>query len=58
MNAKAENSTKAPNPGQPMLRSDEISHVIHNTIRQIGVEDDVQTCTTGGPSKELGQEVD
>jgi hypothetical protein len=41
-----------------MLRPYEISHGINNTIRQIGVEDDVRTRTTRGPSKELGQEVD
>ncbi len=57
MNGNAGNNTKAPNPGQPMLCPYEISHGIHNTVKQIGVEDDVQTRTTGGPSKELGQEV-
>jgi hypothetical protein len=41
-----------------MLRLYEISHGIHNTVGWIGVEDDVQTCTTGSPLKELGQEVD
>jgi hypothetical protein len=40
-----------------MLRPYEISHGIHNTVGWIGVEDDVQTHTTGGPLKELGQEV-
>ncbi len=57
-NARARNSAKAPNPGQPMLCLYEISHGIHNTVGQIGVKDDVRTHTTGGPSKELGQEVD
>jgi hypothetical protein len=37
-----------------MLRPHEIGHGIHNTVRLIGVEDDVQTHTSGGPSKELG----
>ena len=56
-NAKAGKSTKVPNRGQPMLHPYEISHGIHNTVGQIVVKDDVQTCTTGGPSKELSQEV-
>ena len=41
-----------------MLRPHEIGHEIHNTVGRIGVKDDVQTRTTGGPSKELGQKVD
>ncbi len=40
-----------------MLHPDEIGHGIHNTVGRIGDEDDVQTRTTGGPSKELGRKV-
>ncbi len=58
-NVKAGNKTKAPNPGQPMLRPYETNHGIHNTVGlTIGVKKDVQTCTTRGPLKKLGQEVD
>ncbi len=41
-----------------MLCPYEISHGIHNTVERIGVEKDMQTRNTIGPSKELGQEVD
>jgi hypothetical protein len=57
-NAKARNSAKAPTPGQPMLCPYEFSHGIHNTVRRIGVEDDIRACTIRGPLKELGREVD
>jgi hypothetical protein len=40
-----------------MLCLHEIGHGIHNTVRWIGVKDDVRTHTTGGSLKELGQKV-
>jgi hypothetical protein len=41
-----------------MLCPYEIGHGIHNTVGWISVKDDVRSCTTGGPLKDLGQEVD
>jgi hypothetical protein len=56
-NAATGDSTNTPNPRQPIQWTNETSFQSNNAVRQINIEDDLQTCTTRRTSTEHGQKV-